>query len=204
MQPWERQPGESSRAYEAARLYFEMGPGRSLVAVGQKVGKSRGLIERWSARWNWRERAAGYDRHLAAIEMDARRQAFAEEAERWAQRQADLREQEWEASRALLQRAHDMLAHPLTVMASDEEGRTLHQPARWSMKDVATFYELAFKLARSAAELDQLSHRVRRALDREIEDALDRLESRLPRDVYVQVVEILADEDESEMPGYPA
>lgn len=193
MQPWERQPGESARAYEAARLYFEMGPGRSLVAVGQKVGKSRGLIERWSARWSWRERAAGYDHHMAMTEMEARRRAIAEDAERWAHRQSELREQEWETSRALIRRAQEMLAFPLVTLIEDE-GSTIIQPARWSLRDVATFCELASKLARTAAEMDRPGYQLNRMLQRELDNAINRLEERLPHEVFLQVLEILADE----------
>jgi len=35
-----------------------MGPTRSLVKVGRELGKSSQLVERWSTKWNWVERAA--------------------------------------------------------------------------------------------------------------------------------------------------
>lgn len=62
--PWERQDGESAQAFEAFTTYLEMGAERSLRAVGQKLGKSSTLIERWSATKRWVERATAYDADL--------------------------------------------------------------------------------------------------------------------------------------------
>lgn len=196
---WERQPGESLRAYEAARVYFELGPSRSLAAVAQKCKKSVSLVARWSSRWSWRERAAGYDQHMAMVEMNARRQALAQEAEEWARRQTELRDQEWEASRALLERAREMLAFPLTTVV-ENDGATIVQPARWSFKDVAAFLDLASKLGRRAADMDEPGAQVHRALEKELATTLDRLEQRLPRDIFLRVLEAIADEPE----GHPA
>lgn len=64
MKSWERQKGESQRAYEAFAIYRDMGPSRSLAKVAKKLGKAISLIERWSRKWNWVERAALYDDEL--------------------------------------------------------------------------------------------------------------------------------------------
>ena len=42
--PWERQKGESDKAYEAFVTYWDMGTDRSIRAVAQKLGKSRTQI----------------------------------------------------------------------------------------------------------------------------------------------------------------
>jgi len=81
--PWERQPQESAPAFAAFDTYRSLGPERSLARVGQTLGKSTDLMERWSTRWGWVARAAAWDDHLAAV---ARKQ---EEATR--KRQADQR-----------------------------------------------------------------------------------------------------------------
>lgn len=62
--PWERQEGESAKAYEAFCIYMEMGAERSQRAVGQKLGKSSTLISRWSSTHRWVERVAAYDADL--------------------------------------------------------------------------------------------------------------------------------------------
>lgn len=69
---WERQPNESAPAYEAFSLYRDMGLERSLRAVAEKLGKSRALIERWSAKHNWQERCRQYDN---ALQRDAYKKA---------------------------------------------------------------------------------------------------------------------------------
>ncbi len=73
--PWERQKGESGQAYEAFAAYRDMGTDRSIRAVGQKLGKSRALIERWSSQWKWQERIRAYE---SDIDRKAREKAVKE------------------------------------------------------------------------------------------------------------------------------
>lgn len=68
---WERKKGESSEAYAAFKLYYQMGDKRSCTKVVQRLNKSRALITGWCGKWNWVERARAYDNELA-------RQEFAE------------------------------------------------------------------------------------------------------------------------------
>jgi hypothetical protein len=85
---WERQEGESARAFEGFATYRDLGPARSLAAVGQALGKTKAACEPWSSRWGWVERAAAWDdeadrllreRDLAE-RAQARRQMLAEHA----------------------------------------------------------------------------------------------------------------------------
>ena len=62
--PWERMEGESAKAFEAFRIYRDMGPERNLRAVGERLGKSRAIIERWSSSNQWVERVRAYDNDL--------------------------------------------------------------------------------------------------------------------------------------------
>ncbi len=67
-QPWERLPGESSRAYGMFTEYRLMGPGRSLAKLVQKLGKKRGYksqLEEWSKKYDWVSRCQAYDDHEA-------------------------------------------------------------------------------------------------------------------------------------------
>ena len=59
--PWERQDGETARAYEAFTEYRDMGASRSLAKVGQKLGKSKAQMEKWSKKYNWVVRAEEWD-----------------------------------------------------------------------------------------------------------------------------------------------
>ena len=69
--PWERQEGESVKAYEAIQCYLNLGETRSQRLVSEQLSKSRQLISRWSANYQWVERVAAY-------ENDLQRQAHAE------------------------------------------------------------------------------------------------------------------------------
>ena len=60
-EPWERQEGETAKPFEAFCIYRDMGPDRSLAKVGQKLGKSAALMERWSAQHEWVKRVAAWD-----------------------------------------------------------------------------------------------------------------------------------------------
>lgn len=62
--PWERQKGESDKAYEAFVTYRDMGADRSIRAVAQKLDKSRTQIGKWSSAWDWTERVRIYDNEL--------------------------------------------------------------------------------------------------------------------------------------------
>ena len=59
--PWERQPNEGPKPYEAFTIYRDLGKERTLPKVAEKLGKSLGLTSRWSSAYNWVERVAAWD-----------------------------------------------------------------------------------------------------------------------------------------------
>lgn len=61
LDPWERQPKEGPKPYEAFCVYRDLGTQRSLSQVAQKLQKSVTLMGRWSRTHNWVERAAAWD-----------------------------------------------------------------------------------------------------------------------------------------------
>ena len=73
--PWERQKGESARAFEAFLVYLQMGPERSIRAVAQKLSKSYTLAGRWSSTYHWVERCRAWDNYL---QQEAKKAAVAE------------------------------------------------------------------------------------------------------------------------------
>ncbi|HEX5705603.1 MAG TPA: hypothetical protein VFX97_20545 [Pyrinomonadaceae bacterium] len=61
LDPWDRQPGETSKAYEAFSIYRDMGAQRTVRRVAQHLNKSQQLINGWSGKNNWVARAAAFD-----------------------------------------------------------------------------------------------------------------------------------------------
>lgn len=120
--PYERKPDESAKAFAAFTTYAHLGPKRSLAAVGQTLGKSQGLIERWSRRHDWVNRVRAHDGHLAAVEREAADAQTRAKADEWLRRQVELREQEWaihddciRAGREALKRFHDNVRRGATL-----------------------------------------------------------------------------------------
>lgn len=64
VKPWERQPGESDKAWEAFRTYRDMAQDRSLRVVADTIGKSKSLVDRWSSRHQWNRRAYEWELEL--------------------------------------------------------------------------------------------------------------------------------------------
>lgn len=80
--PWERQSGESEKAFEAFVVYRDMGRERTVTAVAKKLSKSRQLLERWKERWDWQERVRTYDNELEKEAKESAAKAIREMTER--------------------------------------------------------------------------------------------------------------------------
>jgi len=63
IQPWERQPTDTDKSFEAFEVYRRMGASRSLLKVSQQLVKSTTLLSRWSMRHGWVERCRAWDTH---------------------------------------------------------------------------------------------------------------------------------------------
>ena len=62
--PWERQPRETEKAYEAFLRFKNFGPGRSLIETARALEKSYRHIKRWAKEWDWKNRATLFDRDV--------------------------------------------------------------------------------------------------------------------------------------------
>jgi hypothetical protein len=60
-QLWERQPGESTKAYSAFQKYLNLSERRTLAKVAQMSECSSQNVERWSRRWCWVHRVQAFD-----------------------------------------------------------------------------------------------------------------------------------------------
>ena len=182
VQPWLRQPNESAQAYAAFCVYRDLGADRSFVAASQRCGKSVSILSRWSSRWNWVSRVQAYDAYLAIITEEERQKALKEEAGKWAKRQLEEREREWDHALLLYQKASVFLQQPVLKRSLSPK----------SLSDIAAGLEKAAKLARLAAEMETDRQRIDVAVEKEIEASLDLLHDNLSPDEYAKVIAILA------------
>jgi hypothetical protein len=139
---FEQQPRESAKAFEAFSLYLNMGPERSLAAVGQKLGKSKALLERWSAKFDWPGRVQAQAAYLAGVEREATEALVRGKSAEWLKRQQDLREAEWEMHEKCIgaaKKAFDAFMSREKVYAN--------------LADISRMLEVASKLGRLASGL---------------------------------------------------
>lgn len=61
IRPWDRQPGESSKAYEAFCVYRDAGTERTQLLVENALGKSKALVSRWAGAHDWVARSRAWD-----------------------------------------------------------------------------------------------------------------------------------------------
>ena len=140
---------ESSINFQAFRRYIELPPGeRSLRRVAQDLNKNEKLMERWSSKFGWRQRALAWDQHLAAIEAEAREKRAREKAELWERRREEQREADYQLRQSLTQRTTQLLGAPLIERIVDAQGRTITRPARSPLTAVHSLVRAAISLGR--------------------------------------------------------
>lgn len=136
--PFEQQPRESSKAFAAFSLYLSLGPQRSLAAVGQKLGKSTVVIERWSSKFEWVSRVQAHAAHMAVVEREATEALTRAKAAEWGKRQEELKEEEWEM-------------HSEAIRAGREALKRFYEKGKGAtLGDIARMLELASTLGRLA------------------------------------------------------
>jgi hypothetical protein len=136
---FERQDKESAKAFEAYSIYVNLGAGRSLAEVGRKLGKSVGLIERWSRRFDWPERVKAEEARLAAVERQATEALARQRGAQKLKRQAEQLEAEWETRSEALDLARSAIAR-----------WKANEKRCGSLEGIARLLDLASKLGRLA------------------------------------------------------
>lgn len=128
--PWEQQPGESGPAFEAFSIYRDLGNGRTVSAVVEKLQKSDSLLRRWKIKWEWQRRAAAWD---ASIAEQARRKAIKDHRD--------------------MENRHIGLAMQLQKKAL--EALNLLEPEQMSPKDIKEFVKLSTELERLSRTFEE-------------------------------------------------
>jgi hypothetical protein len=146
---FERMPNEPSLAWNAFTIYRDLGPGRTLDTVRQKLGKDNiylPTLQMWSARWHWGQRCIKWD---ALIDLKTREAAFAR-MPLWEQRRQEALERNLDVLARLENRLLEMCSHPLTRRWESEDGREVTiEPAKWNWNSVVSGFKLVME-ARAA------------------------------------------------------
>lgn len=150
VKPWDRQPGETSKAYAAFCVYRDQGEDRTVRTVAEALAKSDNLIKGWSSKNNWVARAAAWD------SMPAR--AVAEAYEEMA---ADIARQHRELSDKLMTR----LSKGLDLMPEGME-----PSIKWSTAQAAAHRGHAF-----AADLSKPADTAKAEISKQIAAIIERL-----------------------------
>jgi hypothetical protein len=137
---FEQRNGESQKAFAAFSVYLSMGAERSLAAVGKRLGKSAGLIERWSRKFDWPGRVQAHAGHMAVVEREATEVMARSKAAEWLKRAEDVREREWE----MHQKCIDAARRALKAFMEREKVYA-------NLADISRILEVASKLGRLAA-----------------------------------------------------
>lgn len=141
--PWEKQKGESIKAFTAFAIYRDSGVTRSITntakalhETGTRAGKVESIRTQcgaWSSKWRWVERAELYD-----LELDRRTR------EHQQTKRDQLLDQIGEAGEALR-----MVGLLRLLGASNDEGKATVvplDPHEMDAQDVARFIDLGAKL----------------------------------------------------------
>jgi len=180
MEAYERlvSEGESSKAFEAYKLYRDQGTGRSLNAVaeqlyGEKAQSSKRSVSRWSARFRWVARAQSRDDYIDFIKQQAIQDHQREMGQQLAERQQKLQEGLLEAREMALEQVKRMLRFPLTeevARRKGEDGETtiVIRPAGWNKNTVRSMYSVA-----SDDKLERKIQETARQLTEELDDTPD-------------------------------
>ncbi len=140
---FEQQPRESAKAFAAFSLYLSLGPQRSLAAVGEQLGKSKTLMERWSRKFGWPARVAAQAAQLAMVQREAVAAVARDKAAEWEVREQQLRETEWEM-------------HEKAIAAAKRglDAYMAREKVYANLADIARMLEVASKMGRLATGLD--------------------------------------------------
>jgi hypothetical protein len=139
--PWDRQPGESAKAYRAFTLYRDKQADRTFESVAGVLRCSGTNIRRWAKRWDWTHRVRAYDIHLDRIDLEALSRERLTMKKRMARQGIDMQAA-----------AADALSELLRLIKRKK------RPLRLSASDIARLAEVGGKLERYARGEDDESY----------------------------------------------
>ena len=89
--PWERQERETPKSFAAFCVYRDMGPQeRTLPKTAKAVGKSLSMMDTWSQKYGWVDRAAAWDDEQDRLKREADQKAQIEAIKKMRKRHTEV------------------------------------------------------------------------------------------------------------------
>jgi hypothetical protein len=172
MRAWEPQVGElksGGKAWRAFCAFRDLGPGRTLrqaaaVFYGCPDGEPKphqyDQLKRWSAKFDWQERARSLDARDEMVRRLALEDYMKKQAEDYATREAKITERILEIREAACEQSLKMLGWPLAEqrVSRNEDGENVTiilSPARWTKSTAIQLAQLAADSMISAGAHDE-------------------------------------------------
>jgi len=169
---WDQLPDEGAKPFKAFSIYADLPPDkRSLLEVSRRfynkpeAKRPAGRITKWSSEFKWTERATMRDAWKQDLRREAEARLESEQAELWAKRRMEAREEGYSLGMALAERALEILALPITkktetTVELSEDGETIVknitiEPLAVRARDAATIGRIALELVRVSSGLQK-------------------------------------------------
>ena len=152
MRIFDREPYETTKAFEAWTIYRELGAQRSLKKTAELYyGRTSNVrqLQRWSSRFNWVERARACDVEREMLRRSADEEYLATQAEDHAEREGRIAEILLTVREEAAKQALSIVRWPLSeqrILQEDEDGdeiTVILMPAKWSMNTALGMARLA-------------------------------------------------------------
>lgn len=153
---WDRRPDESPEAFLAFSIYRDCGPGRNIRAAWRiHAPESKTLAGswfNWSAKFEWKNRAAVFDQYMQRKRLDHQREIVESESFRMAENQRVFRDNEVYLAEQAFRRAKEILAFPIIrdSYIQQLDGKTIVHKATLI---TPSYYFAAAALMKAASDL---------------------------------------------------
>jgi len=144
---YERQKGETAKAYAALKCYLEMGSERSHSKVATALGKHVSQIHQWSVRWKWTDRAEAHDKMLDRARSREHEKAAIADAQRLAEQDQKVWDRAGDLRMPMLDKMEQRLAYPFAEVITDG-GKTIVKPGKSMISDAVKLFKAVTEFRR--------------------------------------------------------
>lgn len=162
---WERQQGESDKAFTAWCIYQacreELSEG--IAEVARRLHISAGAVYKWARKYDWVERYRAYENHMLLIREREQQTALRANAREWAKRRIDVRETGFSVGEKMIGRAKELLDLPVherevkEYVTAEYVGQVIEKTVILNFqqhpRDARLFADTGLKLMRLSADM---------------------------------------------------